>query len=59
MAQGDRGGGTLGVCRAGLALGVTGALAAAGGAPYAGAVLGAGLLLLAAGGWLINRNGRR
>lgn len=40
------------VCRAGLALAVTGAAAAAGGTPWGGALLAAGLVLLAAGGWL-------
>lgn len=59
MAQGGRRSPALSVCRAGLAAAVTGALAAAGGTPYAGAVLGAGILLLAAGGWLTNRDGRR
>lgn len=59
MAQGGRSGPALGVCRAGLALAVTGALAAAGGAPYAGAVLGVGLLVLAGGGWMIGHNPRR
>ena len=58
MARGGRGGPGLSVCRAGFAVTVTGALAAAGGTPYAGAVLGAGLLLLAAGGWLANKKRR-
>lgn len=35
-----------------------GALAAAGGTPYAGALACAGILLLAVGGWLTNRQGR-
>lgn len=47
------------VCRAGLALAVTGAAAAAGGTPYAGLVLLAGLLVLAAGGWWTGHTGRK
>lgn len=57
MARDGRGGPILALCRAGLAVAVTGALAAAGAAPYAGAVLGVGLALLAAGGWLTNKRG--
>jgi hypothetical protein len=59
MARRGRARPAQGVCRAGLALAVTGALAAAGGTPYAGAVLGAGLLLLTGGGWMANREGKR
>jgi hypothetical protein len=47
------------VCRAGLALTATGAAAAAGRTPWSGALLAAGVLLLAAGGWLTSRKGRR
>ena len=49
----------LATCRAGLLCTITGALATAGGTPYAGVVLAAGLLLLAAGGWLTNQEGKR
>lgn len=59
MAQGGHGCPGLAVCRAGLAVAVTGALAAGGGTPYAGAVLVVGLVLLAAGGWLTNRKKER
>lgn len=58
MAQGGRRPGALGVCRAGLALALTGGLAAAGGAPFAGWVAGVGVLLLAGGGWLTNKTSR-
>jgi hypothetical protein len=47
------------VCRAGLALTATGAAAAAGGTPWSAALIGAGVLLLAAGGWMISKRGRR
>lgn len=56
MAQGGPG---LAVCRAGLVLTGTGALAAAGGAPHADALLGVGVLVLAGGGWTIGHNARR
>lgn len=46
------------VCRAGLALTATGAAAATGRTPWSGALIAAGLLLLAAGGWLTGRKGR-
>lgn len=46
------------VCRAGLALVVTGAAAAAGRTPWSGALIAAGVLLLAAGGWLTGRKRR-
>jgi hypothetical protein len=46
------------VCRAGLALTATGAAAAYGGTPWAAALIGAGVLLLAAGGWLTGRKRR-
>lgn len=47
-----------GVCRAGLALAVTGAAAAAGQTPWGGALLAAGLVLLAAGGWWTGHTGK-
>jgi hypothetical protein len=47
------------VCRAGLALTATGAAAAAGRTPWSGALLTAGVLLLAAGGWLTSKTGRK
>lgn len=47
-----------GVCRAGLALAVTGAAAAAGGTPWGGALLAAGLVALAGAGWWIGHTGK-
>lgn len=59
MGQGSRRGPAVAVCRAGLVLAVTGTLAAAGGAPYAGALLAVGVLVLAGGGWMVNNGDRR
>ncbi len=58
MAQAGRGRGALGVCRAGLALTLTGGLAAAGGAPFAGWLALAGVVVLAGGGWLTQKTSR-
>jgi hypothetical protein len=49
----------LAVCRAGLVVVATGAAAAYGRTPWSGALIGAGVLLLAAGGWLTSKRGRR
>lgn len=47
------------VCRAGLALLATGAATATARAHWAGALIAAGLLLLAGGGWLTSKRGKR
>lgn len=49
-----------GVCRAGLAMAVTGgAVAAAAPTPATWAILGVGITVLAIGGWWVSRTGRR